>query len=506
MKHKNRFFSFILAITLLLCCLCSCTGGNGESSAPEESSSEPLPPPTVYTVIYSRLHEETASRVAEAVKTASGLEFECVKYQKGMELPENAVIIGGISDEMSNTLEDGLAPKDYGIRLDKGHIYCYGGSKEAVEGAADHLIENLIGNRGIELDASFEYFYDHPYSLENAFVNGIKLEDFDLVYASTNNEAKYSDVAEAFKTYLADNANIRVQAFASTKAEAANEILIGIVPGREAVSGEYETNYEYNEYKVTVSGDKIAVVGNNACAVWHGLVALADAISTAEGRNLTDTVIEDTCKLVKVSCVGDSITEGINSTDMYSQTYPVYIQKMLGFDYLVKNHGHSGYSTVFTDEYSYSKSHRFTQVKQFAPDVVIYMLGTNDCNPAQDYKSWEDGTREVKYREDTLKYFDAFREVNENVQIFMCIPPTLCYSTVWPWEAWAAGIEAHTAIINREIAEQEGLPIVDMFTWSKEHPEVFPDGLHPYNESYKTYAKRVYDEIIGTIITVDDLK
>lgn len=506
MKRKNSFFSLILAFSLLLLCLCSCSGGGGESSAPQESSSEPLPPPTVYTIIYNARHAETANRVAEAVKTASGLEFECVKYKENMVLPENAVIVGNISDEMSNTLKDGLAPKDYGIRLDSGHIYCYGGTKDAVEGAADYLIENLIGNRGIELEDSYDYFYDHPYSLENAFVNGIKLEYFNLIYAATNNEAKYSDVAEAFKTYLAENGNINVSTSATDIDDAPNEILIGIVPGREIVSGENESQYDYNEYKITVSGNKIAVVGNNACAVWHGLVALADAISAAEGRNLTDTVIEGTCKLVKVSCVGDSITEGVNSTDIYSQTYPVYIQKMLGFDYLVKNHGHSGYSTVFTDEYSYSKSYRFTQAKEFAPDVVIYMLGTNDCNPGQEYKSWEDGTREVKYREDTLKYFNAFREINENVQIFMCIPPTLCYSTVWPWEAWAAGIEAHTAIINREIAEQEGLHIVDMFTWSKEHPEVFPDGLHPYNESYKTYAKRVYDEIIDTIITVDDLK
>ena len=42
---------------------------------------------------------------------------------------------------------------------------------------------------------------------------------------------------------------------------------------------------------------------------------------------------------------------------------------------------------------------------------------------------------------------------------------------------------------------------MDMYSWSKNHPEVFKDGLHPYNESYKVYAERVYDEIKDVIIT-----
>ena len=179
----------------------------------------------------------------------------------------------------------------------------------------------------------------------------------------------------------------------------------------------------------------------------------------------------------------------------------MYLQRMLGYDYIVKNHGHSGYSVVFSDEYSYSKSPLYTKAKEFAPDVVIYMLGTNDCNPGQDYKSWDNGNREATYRADTMRYLNSFREINGDVQIFMSIPPTLCYSTIWPWEEWAARIEKHVSIINREIAEEEGLPIVDMYSWSKNHSEVFKDGLHPYNESYKVYAERVYDEIKDVIIT-----
>lgn len=481
----KKLFNLFLASTLLFG-LVSCGNTVEESSQPE------LPPPTVYTIVYYHAYEDCAGLIADSVKASSGLEFQTVKYEKKMTLPENAIIVGEISDGVSTSLSKELAERDYKIERLGSYIYCCGGSADAVAEAAKYISSELVGERGIELEDGFKYVYDYPYAIEDAKINGIPLSDFTVLYAVTRDEAKYKDVANDFKKYLQENGNVRLRVYEYGKKETENEIAIGV----SADSG----SYDYNDYKITVSGSKISVTGGNACAVWHGCMALADAIAASDGRNLTDTVIDGKCDLIKVSCVGDSITEGGTSSDIHEYNYPVYLQRMLGYDYLVKNHGISGYSTVFTDEYSYSKSRQYADAKAFAPDVVIFMLGTNDCNPGQAYKNWDDGTREVKYREDTLKYLNAFRSINSDVQIFMCIPPTLCYSTVWPWEAWAANIEAHTSILNREIAEEENLPIVDMFTWSKEHPEVFPDGLHPRDQSYKTYAQRVYDEIINEII------
>ncbi len=500
MMRKRVLCLVLLAFFIMGLASCGESGGS-ETSEKAEESSEVTVPPTVYTVVYAKAYGSYAESVADAVKEASGLEFECVQYAGG-ETPENSIIIGDVADGVGSTLSKGLNDKDYGIKKENGRIYLYSGVKKTMQYCVDFFVSEYVGERGVSDDVK-DVFYDHAYPLENHTVNGVSLGEFKIIYADTKNEAKYADAAADFKSYLKEEGAFKTVAANSQRAETDHEIILGVVTERELTKDEKENKFAYNAYKVTVSGGKVAVVGNNAVAVWHGLMAFLEAFD--ENGSITDTVIEGTCDIVKVSCVGDSITEGGNSSDPYSMTYPVYLQRMLGWDYLVKNHGHSGYSVVFTDEYSYTKSDRFMLAKAFKPDVVIYMLGTNDCNPGQAYKSWDDGKREARYIEDTDRYFDAFIKANENVQIFVCIPPTLCYSTVWPWEEWAKRITEHTRILNEQIALSHGYPIVDMYSWSVEHPEVFPDGLHPKDGSYKDYAQRVYDEIIGVIKTPADL-
>ena len=480
----------------------SCGESSGETSKAAEESSEVIIPPTIYTIVYAKAYGSYAESIADAVKNSSGLEFECVQYVSGEAIPENSVIVGDVSDGVGSTLSKGINDKDYGIKKENGKIYLYSGVKKTMQDCVDHFVSQYVGKNGISDDVA-DYFYDHDYPLENCTVNGVSLGEFDIIYTDTKNEAKYADTASDLRVYLKDEGAFKVVSGNSQRAEKEYEIILGPTAEREISKGEKESKYAYNAYKITVSGTKVFVMGNNAVAVWHGCMAFLDAV-IENGGDITDTVIEGSRDIVKVSCVGDSITEGVNSTDPYSMTYPVYLQRMLGYDYLVKNHGHSGYSVVFTDAYSYSKSDRYMFAKAFKPDVVIYMLGTNDCNPGQAYKSWDDGKREAHYIEDTNKYFDAFIALNENVQIFVCIPPTLCYSTVWPWEEWAARITEHTKVLNEQIALSRGYPIVDMYSWSVEHPEVFPDGLHPKDSSYKTYAQRVYDEIIGVIKTPEN--
>ena len=88
------------------------------------------------------------------------------------------------------------------------------------------------------------------------------------------------------------------------------------------------------------------------------------------------------------------------------------------------------------------------------------------------------------------------------MQIFVTLPSSLFESKVWTeWKEWAARVEKYVIPINRELAEKHGYPIIDVFTWANDHPEVFPDGLHPKDGTYKTYAERVYEEIKDTIKT-----
>ncbi|MBO5914188.1 MAG: hypothetical protein J6Q72_02475, partial [Clostridia bacterium] len=210
-------------------------------------------------------------------------------------------------------------------------------------------------------------------------------------------------------------------------------------------------------------------------------------------------------KIIKVACVGDSITQGINSTDPKNMTYPAYIQEMLGYDYYVLNAGLSGYSICDIDDYAYHKSKQFTESRELRPDVVLFALGTNDANPTpnQPYKSWTDPKydRTNVFIRSTKNLLDAYKKANPEVQIIMILPASLFKVGADGWNAipWTENIVKYSHPLLKQIAEEYGLQTVDMFPWSQEHKEVFTDGLHPKDETYKTFAQFIYDNIKDTI-------
>jgi lysophospholipase L1-like esterase len=73
---------------------------------------------------------------------------------------------------------------------------------------------------------------------------------------------------------------------------------------------------------------------------------------------------------IKVACVGDSITQ--------DSEYPSDLQTMLGSNYTVGNFG-SRESTVLRISWKpYMNQPEFQDAKDFNPDIVVIMLGTND--------------------------------------------------------------------------------------------------------------------------------
>ncbi len=75
---------------------------------------------------------------------------------------------------------------------------------------------------------------------------------------------------------------------------------------------------------------------------------------------------------IRVACVGDSITGG---TD-----YPPDLWMMLGANYTVGNFGVPGSTASLNSESPYMNTSTFQDAKNFQPNIVIIMLGTNDAN------------------------------------------------------------------------------------------------------------------------------
>ena len=179
----------------------------------------------------------------------------------------------------------------------------------------------------------------------------------------------------------------------------------------------------------------------------------------------------------RLACVGDSLTQITN--------YPDELQNLLGENYNVKEFGVSG-STVLTESFRpYTYQEAFKKAKDFQPNIVIIMLGTNDANtinlPFVD-----------QFIEDYSELIKQFQDLKTNPQIFLVKPPPIYYQ--------GSDIN-NTNLVNyimpfiEQTANQLELPIIDVYDALSNHPEYFPDGVHPNIEGGKAIAKKIFQSI-----------
>ena len=158
---------------------------------------------------------------------------------------------------------------------------------------------------------------------------------------------------------------------------------------------------------------------------------------------------------------------------------------MLGANYLVKNFGVSG-STVLNSTFRpYIQQEEFKKAKEFLPDIVIIMLGTNDANtynlPIID-----------QFVNDYTNLINQIQELTTEPIIFIVKPPPIFYN----------GLDINNtnlqeAVIPRieQVAKQLELPTIDVYASLSNHPEYFPDGVHPNNQGGKAIANKIYQKI-----------
>ncbi len=184
-------------------------------------------------------------------------------------------------------------------------------------------------------------------------------------------------------------------------------------------------------------------------------------------------------KLARVACLGDSITELTG--------YPEDLQKLAGNTSVVCNFGYSGSTVVFDSSEPYFFEHEFKNAKAFGPTTVIIMLGTNDAHPDA-YSSINNfvSNYEIMIR--------SIQSISSKPKIFLVEPPPIFNSSL------GINIDNYVqGVIPRiqEVANQTGLPLIDVYTPLLNHPEYFSDGLHPNSEGAKVIANIIYEAIIS---------
>lgn len=191
--------------------------------------------------------------------------------------------------------------------------------------------------------------------------------------------------------------------------------------------------------------------------------------------------------VVKVACVGNSITYGAGISNRDRDSYPAVLGQMLGEEYEVRNFGFSARTCLNKGDYPYMKEKMFQDALGYNPDIVIIKLGTNDTKP----QNW---VYKNEFKKDLTSMVRAFKTFATNPKIYLC----------YPAKAYAVQSSINDSIILKdvipfieEVAKQTGCPVIDLHSVTSDMPENFPDKIHPNPAGAHTIASAVYKAITG---------
>jgi acyl-CoA thioesterase I len=185
-------------------------------------------------------------------------------------------------------------------------------------------------------------------------------------------------------------------------------------------------------------------------------------------------------KIIKIACLGDSITEGAGVHWQSKDSYPVILDSILGKKYSVLNCGKSGATLLKSGDKPIWTYKEFYDVFAFDPDIILIKLGTNDSKTA----IWN----EQKYREDYQSLIDTFRTIKKKPKIIICFPVPAFKDA---WTISDSVIKNSIIPDLKIIARKNNLKTIDLYTELSNYKNYFPDGIHPNEKGNRLIAKAI---------------
>lgn len=176
---------------------------------------------------------------------------------------------------------------------------------------------------------------------------------------------------------------------------------------------------------------------------------------------------------IRIACVGDSITRGSGYTGK--------LQSLLGENYSVGNFGVDGSTVELNSERPYMNQPQFQQAKEFQPNIVVIMLGTNDANVNLEANG-------DTFEDDYSKLVASFQGLETSPQIWVVKAPPIQNTS----------IDLSPPILNEKViphidnvAYNLNLPTIDVYSALSNHSEYFADGVHPNGDGATQIAATV---------------
>lgn len=186
--------------------------------------------------------------------------------------------------------------------------------------------------------------------------------------------------------------------------------------------------------------------------------------------------------MIKVACVGDSVTYGYGLTT--KDSYPAQLGDLLGAGYLVENFGVNGAAVA---DYAMTPACRASL--EFEPDILIIQLGSNDTTSS----TWIDADTFMQRYRALLATYAA-----TDARIILCTPPSAYTAgSVYQFGLQPEPLKTVCQCVA-ELAAEFDLELVDLQTLTASHREWFSDdAVHPNESGAAAIAQAVKQAICG---------
>jgi lysophospholipase L1-like esterase len=200
---------------------------------------------------------------------------------------------------------------------------------------------------------------------------------------------------------------------------------------------------------------------------------------------LTASCRRDVPSPIRVACVGDSITEGLNILQEGKQTYPKVLQTLSEGQWDVRNFGVSGATLLQQGDRPYRTQPAFREALAFRPHVVVIQLGSNDSKP----NNWMYGRR---FKEDYKDLIRAFQALSTRPKIWICCPvPAFSRN----YALFNDVIRHEIRPLVKDIGAEVSVPVIDLYAKLENQGDLFPDQIHPNAEGARRIAEAIYRTI-----------
>ncbi|MCF6244650.1 MAG: GDSL-type esterase/lipase family protein [Sulfurovum sp.] len=220
---------------------------------------------------------------------------------------------------------------------------------------------------------------------------------------------------------------------------------------------------------------------------------VADNTPTVEtpsiGESNTTEETNTTHIPLKIACVGDSLTQGYGYDGAENESYPEQLKPLINnTEVEVKNFGifnkTAMHSASANDPYIHTTE--YNDSKDFAPDTVVIMFGTNDVKSV----NWD---KNESFITEYTALIQSYIDLPSKPKVYVCLPTP---SHKDNFTITDSKIKDELIPKIKEIAKKLNLETIDLHTpFIDKSSSFIEDGLHPNAIGAKEIAEIIHERI-----------